>query len=136
MTHVDRRKKEDNEDDDDDDDDEDEEDDENDDEDTQEQQQQEETTEVVPRDDLKDELLYTDINYGCVLSFYEKFAKLASLKDYPIKLFESHLLESKMLPKKWCDLHLILLKHLAVGRHAKKEKWLFYLEKVRNFKTR
>ena len=92
-----------------------------------------EAAEVEPREDLKEELLYADLNYGCILSFYEKFAKMASLKEYPIKTLESHFLEPKMLPKKWCDLHLLLMKHLTMGKHAKKEKWLFYLEKVHNF---
>jgi hypothetical protein len=88
---------------------------------------------VEPREDLKEELLFADLNYGCILSFYEKFAKMASLKEYPIKTLESHFLEPKMLPKKWCDLHLLLMKHLTMGKHAKKEKWLFYLEKVHIF---
>lgn len=91
---------------------------------------EEEKAPAIPRDDLKEELLHADINYGCILSFYEKFAKFASLKEYPIKLFESHLLERDVLPKKWCDLHLILMKHLTMGKHAKKEKWLAYLERV------
>lgn len=96
-----------------------------------EEEEEEEKPPAVPRDDLKEDLLHADINYGCILSFYDKFGKFASLKEYPIKSLESHLLERDVLPKKWCDLHLILMKHLNMGKHAKKEKWLAYLERVR-----
>lgn len=122
-------------DDDDDDQEDEEEEEENDDDDAEKAEEEEEETEkapVVPRDDLKEELLHADINYGCVLSFYEMFGKFASLKEYSIKLLETHLLERDVLPKKWCDLHLILMKHLTMGKHAKKEKWLAYLERVSN----
>lgn len=123
-------KDDDHDDDDDQDDEEEENDDENDDDDAEKEEEETEKAPVVPRDDLKEELLHADINYGCILSFYEMFGKFASLKEYSIKLLETHLLERDVLPKKWCDLHLILMKHLTMGKHAKKEKWLAYLERV------
>ena len=84
--------------------------------------QKEETNQVLVE-------LWADINYGIILAFLDKFATHLSLKDLTFKNLESYLSNTRTLNRKLIDLHLKLLKNLPMGKHAKKDKWEYYLAK-------
>lgn len=84
----------------------------------------------IKREDLTDERLLNDINYGIILAYMEKFTKHLSIKEYTYKTFDAHLLEAKQMPRKLLDFQLNLIKNLNMGKNAKKDKWEFYIGKV------
>lgn len=80
--------------------------------------------------------LWGNINYGIVLAFLEKFATHLSLNDLTFKNLDCYLSNTRTLNRKLIDLHLKLLKNLPMGKHAKKDKWEYYLAKfVKRFSS-
>ena len=80
---------------------------------------------------LLDQLL-ASVDYAVVLAFMEKFAAHLSLKDYPVRALESHLVNTKAVHRRLVDFHCSLLKHLRVagGKACKRDKWEQHLVKV------
>jgi len=81
--------------------------------------------------------LHENVDYAIILAFLDKFAAHLSLKDLTFATLESYFTATKTLPRKLIDLHLKLMKNLPMGKHAKKDKWDYYLAKfVRRFSAR
>ena len=73
--------------------------------------------------------LLNNINYAVVLAFLEKFSIHLAIKEYTFKTLECQLTNAKTLNRKLVDFHLKLIKNLPMGKHAKKDKWEYYLAK-------
>ena len=81
--------------------------------------------------------LHENVDYAIILAFLDKFASHLSLKDLTFATLESYFTATKTIPRKLIDLHLKLMKNLPMGKHAKKDKWDYYLAKfVRRFSAK
>lgn len=76
------------------------------------------------------EILVADINYGIVLSFFQKFSVYIAHRGLDVfKNFEACVSNRRTLSRKLIEFHMNLLKNLNQSRHVKKEKWEYYLSK-------
>ncbi|CAF1502373.1 unnamed protein product [Adineta steineri] len=68
--------------------------------------------------------LLNDPNYGIVLCFLDKFRSILDLPQYPLQLFEDHLINcQEQNPSRLIDFHFILLKRLSLAKNAQRDKF-------------
>ncbi len=90
---------------------------------------QEDNLEEIQEDTEK---LMCDINYGTILSYFERFGSyLAHREMIFFKNFEQAVANRRTLNRRFMEFHINLLKNLNSCRHVKRDKWEHYLAKVR-----
>ncbi|RNA24260.1 remodeling and spacing factor 1-like [Brachionus plicatilis] len=78
------------------------------------------------------EILHSDINYGIVLAFIDKFGKHFSFKEIKFDQFEQNIINIRSLNKNLSDIFLNLLRNLSFGKYVRKEKFDYYMTKFTN----
>lgn len=77
------------------------------------------------------ERLMRDINYGTILSYFERFGSYLAHRDLVLyKNFEQCVANRRTLNRRLMEFHINLLKNLNSCRHVKRDKWEHYLAKV------
>lgn len=117
----------------------------------------EKTTELVISQEIKEaneknlDQLLNDINYGVILSYFDKFGKHLSKRVFIFTEFEANISNSAktskfsfkltkiknkflnflfLVNRKLSEFYLNLIKHLSFGKNAKLNKLEYYLLKV------
>lgn len=77
------------------------------------------------------ERLMRDINYGTILSYFERFGSYLAHRDLVLyKNFEQCVANRRTLNRRFMEFHINLLRNLNSCRHVKRDKWEHYLAKV------
>lgn len=77
------------------------------------------------------ERLMRDINYGTILSYFERFGSYLAHRDLVLhKNFEQCVANRRTLNRRLMEFHINLLRNLNSCRHVKRDKWEHYLAKV------
>jgi hypothetical protein len=73
--------------------------------------------------------LYSNVDYGTVLAFMDKFQSTLEVKDFTFDLFENSLVNQRTVGKKLIELMVRLLRNLNGCKLVKKDRWETFLVK-------